>query len=42
MKENVWILEFLPIIHASIAADTEAEEMLKEATIDIGFDRLFK
>ena len=30
------------MMHASIAADTEAEEMLKEATINIGFDQLFK
>ena len=42
MKENVLILEFLPMIHASIAADPEAEEMLKGATRYIGFDRLFQ
>ena len=35
-------LEFLPMIHASIAADPEAEEMLKGATRYIGFDRLFQ
>ena len=30
------------MIHASIAADPEAEEMLKEATTNVGFDGLFK